>query len=164
MMRLVFILYAEVRGLMPASDVYQRHYSVSGLFERLREDQAQYPDTMDARYGAWAQMRVLFRLIHDGGGQGDLRFPPRHGRLFDPDVYPFLEGHPHRSTRQVGEVVDPPKIADVLTAQTGAARLKQNIGVGIFTVDANDHRPSVPPAQALRCGRWAVHLRQVRPA
>ena len=38
LMRLVFVLYAEDRGLMPAGDVYQRHYSVSGLFERLRED------------------------------------------------------------------------------------------------------------------------------
>ncbi len=35
MMRLVFILYAEDRGLMPSSEVYQRHYSVSGLFGRL---------------------------------------------------------------------------------------------------------------------------------
>ena len=55
-MRLVFILYAEDRGLMPGSDVYQKHYAVSGLFERLREDAARYPDTMDARFGAWAQL------------------------------------------------------------------------------------------------------------
>ncbi len=112
MMRLVFILYAEDRGLMPASDVYQRHYAVSGLFERLREDQARYPDTMDARFGAWAQLLVLFRLIHDGGGHGNLRFPSRHGRLFDPDAYPFLEGRSHGSRRQLGEAVDPPKISD----------------------------------------------------
>jgi hypothetical protein len=112
MMRLVFVLYAEDRGLMPASEVYQRYYSVSGLFERLREDHARYQDTMDARFGAWAQLLVLFRLIHDGGGHGALRFPPRHGRLFDPDAYPFLEGRPHGSARQVGELVEPPKIAD----------------------------------------------------
>jgi hypothetical protein len=112
MMRLVFILYAEDRELMPSSDVYQRHYAVSGLFERLREDQARYPDTMDARFGAWTQLLVLFRLIHDGGGHGDLRFPSRHGRLFDPEVYPFLEGRPHGSRRQLGETVDPPKVSD----------------------------------------------------
>jgi hypothetical protein len=112
MMRLVFVLYAEDRGLMPQSEVYQRHYSLSGLFERLREDAARYPDTMDARYGAWAQLLVLFRLVHDGGGHGDLRFPPRHGRLFDPDVYPFLEGRPHGSHRQLGEVVETPRVAD----------------------------------------------------
>ncbi|MEW6321221.1 MAG: DNA methyltransferase [Acidobacteriota bacterium] len=112
LMRLVFILYAEDRGLMPGSDVYQKHYAVSGLFERLREDAARYPDTMDARFGAWAQLLALFRLIHDGGGHGDLRFPPRHGRLFDPDAYPFLEGRPHGSTRVQGALVDPPRVPD----------------------------------------------------
>ncbi|MCC7178690.1 MAG: N-6 DNA methylase, partial [Acidobacteria bacterium] len=112
LMRLVFILYAEDRGLMPGSDVYQKHYAVSGLFERLREDAARYPDTMDARFGAWAQLLALFRLIHDGGGHGDLRFPPRHGRLFDPDAYPFLEGRPHASTRVQGALVDPPRVPD----------------------------------------------------
>ena len=112
LMRLVFILYAEDRGLMPQSEVYQRHYSVSGLFERLREDQARYPDTMDARYGAWAHLLALFRLIHDGAGHGDLRFPARHGRLFNPDAYPFLEGRPPRSARQLGEVLEAPQVPD----------------------------------------------------
>jgi hypothetical protein len=112
LMRLVFVLYAEDRGLMPASDVYQKHYSVSGLFERLREDAARYPDTMDARFGAWAQLLALFRLIHDGGSHGAIRLPPRHGRLFNPDVYPFLEGRPFGSTRVQGQPIDPPRVSD----------------------------------------------------
>jgi hypothetical protein len=112
LMRLVFVLYAEDRGLMPAGDVYQKHYAVSALFERLREDAARYPDTMDARFGAWAQLLALFRLIHDGGGHGGVRFPPRHGRLFDPDAYPFLEGRPLRSTRVKGQPIDPPRVPD----------------------------------------------------
>jgi hypothetical protein len=112
LMRLVFVLYAEDRGLMPKGDVYQKHYAVSGLFNRLREDQARYPDTMDARYGAWAQLLALFRLIHDGGGHGDLHFPARHGRLFDPDSYPFLEGRPLGSHRSMGDLVDPPRVSD----------------------------------------------------
>jgi len=112
LMRLVFILYAEDRGLMPESDVYQKHYSVSGLFERLREDAARYPDTMDARFGAWAQLLALFRIIHDGGGHGDFRFPARHGRLFNPDAYPFLEGRPLGTSRVMGAHIDPPRVPD----------------------------------------------------
>lgn len=112
LMRLVFILYAEDRGLMPGSDVYQKHYAVSGLFERLREDAARYPDTMDARFGAWAQLLALFRLIHDGGGHGDLHFPSRHGRLFDPNAYPFLEGRATGTTRVMGDAIDPPRVPD----------------------------------------------------
>ncbi|GMV22062.1 MAG: hypothetical protein AMXMBFR57_20110 [Acidimicrobiia bacterium] len=112
LMRLVFVLYAEDRDLMPAGDVYQRHYSLAGLFEKLREDAARYPDTMGARYGAWAQLLALFRLIHDGGRHGSVRFTARHGRLFDPDAYPFLEGRPHGTRRSKGERTVPPRITD----------------------------------------------------
>ncbi len=38
LMRLVFLLYSEDRGLMPGSSIYVQHYSVHGLFERLRSD------------------------------------------------------------------------------------------------------------------------------
>ena len=38
LMRLVFILYAEDRGLLSNDPVYVNHYSVTGLFERLRAD------------------------------------------------------------------------------------------------------------------------------
>ncbi|MBP9893096.1 MAG: class I SAM-dependent DNA methyltransferase, partial [Planctomycetes bacterium] len=53
LLRLVFLLYAEDQGLMPDDPVYQQNYAVSGLFTRLRDDAAKYPDTMDQRYGAW---------------------------------------------------------------------------------------------------------------
>ena len=53
-MRLIFVLYAEDEGLMPAGEVYANNYSVSGLYDRLRSDAGRYPDTMDQRYGAYA--------------------------------------------------------------------------------------------------------------
>jgi hypothetical protein len=92
LLRLIFILYAEDRGLISTDPVYVNHYAVSGLFERLRADAGQYPDTMDLRFGAWAQLLALFRLIHGGGRHGDLRLTARRGRLFDAAIYPFLEG------------------------------------------------------------------------
>ena len=92
LMRLVFVLYAEDRGLMSDHPVYQQHYSLGGLFARLRADAAAWPDTMDQRFGAWAQLLVLFRLIHGGGHHAGLSFVARQGSLFDPDRFPFLEG------------------------------------------------------------------------
>lgn len=92
LMRLVFVLYAEDRGLMPDHPVYQQHYSLGGLFARLRDDAAAWPDTMDQRFGAWAQLLTLFRLIYGGGGHAGLSFVARKGRLFDPDRFPFLQG------------------------------------------------------------------------
>jgi hypothetical protein len=112
LLRLVFLLYAEDRGLMSDDEVYVKHYSVTGLFERLRADAGRYPDTMDLRYGAWAQLLTLFRLVHDGGRHGKLRLPSRQGYLFNPDRYPFLEGRPHGAQRQPGGRVTAPLVSD----------------------------------------------------
>ena len=79
LMRLVFILYAEDRGLLSSDPVYVNYYSVTGLFERLRADAGRYPDTMDQRYGAWAQLLTLFRLIYDGGSHGGFKHPGPQG-------------------------------------------------------------------------------------
>src|SRR5262249_45628285 len=92
LMRLVFVLYAEDRGLLSSDPVFVNPYSATGLFERLRADDSRYPDTMDQRYGAWAQLLTLFRMIHDGAAHGNFHLPARKGYLFDPDRYPFLEG------------------------------------------------------------------------
>ncbi len=100
LMRLVFTLYAEDRGLISTDPIYANFYSVTGLFERLRADDGRYSDTMNQRYGAWAQLLTLFRLIYEGGRHGGLKIPPRHGYLFDPDRYNFLEGRPWKTSRE----------------------------------------------------------------
>ena len=92
-LRIVFLLYAEERDMLPHEDeTFSRHYSIAGLYERLREDAALHPDTMEQRFGAWAQLLVLFRMIHDGAESGKVRLPARRGVLFDPARYKFLEG------------------------------------------------------------------------
>jgi hypothetical protein len=95
LLRLVFTLYAEDRGLFPQDDIWQANYSLGGLYVRLREDASTYPDTMDDRFGAWAQILVLWRLIHGGGTYGAIKLTARRGHLFDPDRFPFLEGREH---------------------------------------------------------------------
>ncbi|PSB48604.1 Eco57I restriction-modification methylase domain-containing protein, partial [Chamaesiphon polymorphus] len=110
LMRLVFVLYAEDRGLMPGDTVYQRNYAVSGLYEQLRDDLSNYPDTMEQRYGAWAWLLSLFRLVYEGGGATSAYLPARHGQLFDPIEYPFLEGAGFDSAHPAGSEV--PRIPD----------------------------------------------------
>ncbi|WP_109793988.1 Eco57I restriction-modification methylase domain-containing protein [Minwuia thermotolerans] len=101
MMRLVFTLFAEDRELLPSAtdarsrELYDAHYSIRGLYDRLLEDQAVNPDTMDERRGAWGRLLALFRLIHGGHGSGWIR--GRGGQLFDPDRYQFLEGRRNAS-------------------------------------------------------------------
>ena len=109
-LRLVFLLYAEERDMLPQDETYLGAYSLGGLYERLREDAARNPDTMDQRYGAWAQLLALSRIVHDGAKSGAMHLPPRHGELFDPDAYQFLEGR--GSTRHVSERIEPPLVPD----------------------------------------------------
>jgi len=99
LLRLVFLLYAEDRGLMPGSPLYVQHYSLHGLFEKLRADAQGYPDTMDHRYGAWARLLALFRAVHGGCRHPHLHMPAREGYLFDPNRFPFLEGSTDPSGR-----------------------------------------------------------------
>jgi hypothetical protein len=111
-LRLVFLLYAEERDMLPAGDTFLRYYSLAGLHERLREDAALYPDTLDQRFGAWAQLVALFRMVHDGAEAPGVRLPARHGVLFDPDRFPFLEGRSTAGARQIHERIEPPLVPD----------------------------------------------------
>lgn len=108
LMRLVFLLYAEDRDLLPSSiepgmrQLWESGYSVKTLYARLLADDALNPDTMDQRRGAWGQLLAAFRLIHDGHEDFVAR---RGGKLFDPDAFPFLEGRGRGSTREAGTVL-----------------------------------------------------------
>lgn len=111
-LRLVFLLYAEERDMLPEDETFLRFYSLAGLHERLREDDALYPDTMGQRYGAWAQLVALFRMVHDGAEAAGMRLPPRHGVLFDPDRYPFLEGRRADEVHSRTQRIEPPLVPD----------------------------------------------------
>ena len=94
MMRLVFILCAEERGLMVLGDpVYDQHYAISTLRSGLREDESHHgPEVLERRHDAWSRMLAVFRAVYGGVGHETLRMPALGGSLFDPDRFPFLEG------------------------------------------------------------------------
>ncbi len=107
LLRLVFVLFAEDRGLLSTDPIYSNYYSITGLYERLRADAGRYPDTMDQRYGAWAQLLALFGLMYSGGSHGVMKIPAREGYLFDPERYLFLEGrHDKKDKPEIPRVSD----------------------------------------------------------
>ena len=108
LMRLVFLLYAEDRDLLPSSpdphlkQLWENGYSIKTLYARLLVDEALNPDTMDERRGAWGQLLAVFRLVH--GGHRDW-ITGRGGKLFDPDAFAFLEGRASGSSRSDGKIL-----------------------------------------------------------
>ncbi|MEI8259834.1 MAG: DNA methyltransferase, partial [Deltaproteobacteria bacterium] len=88
-------------------------YSLSRLYAQLQEDRGRHGDTINDRFGAWARVITLFRVLHDGVNAADgLHIPARRGSFFDPDASPFLEGRPRGSVRQRGAILDVPRISD----------------------------------------------------
>jgi len=102
---------------MPTDSLYGQHYSVGGLAQRLRQDRADYQHAMEGRRGAWATLLSLFRLVYDGGGSTEAYLSARHGDLFDPDAYPFLEGRPADTSYSDGPLSAVPAISDDVVEQ-----------------------------------------------
>jgi len=89
--RLLFLFYAEDRGLLPLENPNYRSYSLRELAretaERLDHGHALSPATR----GYWAKLSDLFRIVNKGDDL--LGVPPYNGGLFDPAKHPFLEQH-----------------------------------------------------------------------
>lgn len=94
MMRLVFLLSAEERGLFLLGDeTYDTTYAVSTLLGQLDEEANRYgEDVLERRTDAWHRLLATFRLVHGGAAHENLRVPAYGGTLFDPDRFAFLEG------------------------------------------------------------------------
>ncbi|OJF10752.1 hypothetical protein BG844_30280 [Couchioplanes caeruleus subsp. caeruleus] len=110
MMRVVFLLFAEERRLLPSDDhVYITGYSVARLVEQLDEQKELAGEqSLEHRTGAWHRLLAIARALHRGVAHEDLRLPAYGGGLFDPDRYPWLEG---RSPADGSDAV-PPAIDD----------------------------------------------------
>ncbi len=109
LMRIVFLLFAEDRDLLPNDETYGKFYSITGLFKRLREDHGRHSEIMDDRFGAWSQLLTVFRMIYHGANHAQLHVPSRKGYLFDPDRFPFLEGRTVRNEINESPI---PRISD----------------------------------------------------
>lgn len=90
MMRLVFLLSAEERGLLLMGDErYEVNYALSTLRMQLRKESE---EILERRWDAWSRLLAIFRAVFGGIEHENLRLPALGGSLFDPDQFPFLEG------------------------------------------------------------------------
>ena len=82
--RMLFLLFAESRGLVPVwHPVYRASYTMDALCR-----QAERPGS---RRGLWEAFQALSRLAHAGCRAGTLRVTPFNGRLFAPSKTPLAE-------------------------------------------------------------------------
>ncbi|MEU2264569.1 DNA methyltransferase [Streptomyces sp. NPDC019645] len=95
MMRIVFLLFAEERGLLPAdNEIYARSYSARFLRDELKARADEEGETsLEHTTSAWHRLIALFHAVYGGvdHSASGFRLPAYDGSIFDPDTYPWLE-------------------------------------------------------------------------
>ncbi|GAA0265351.1 Eco57I restriction-modification methylase domain-containing protein [Cryptosporangium japonicum] len=91
MMRVVFLLFAEERGLLPAGWLFRAGYGLSDqldVLERRVLDEGE--ESLDSTYLTWHRLLATSQALHRGATFEDMRMPAYGGSLFDPERFPFL--------------------------------------------------------------------------
>jgi hypothetical protein len=92
MMRIVFLLFAEERKLLPSdNELYATSYSAGRLCAELEERALQgTEEELENTYGAWHRLLALFAAVYSGFGHPRLVMHGHDGSLFNPDEYPWM--------------------------------------------------------------------------
>jgi methylase of polypeptide subunit release factors len=81
--RILFLLFAEARGLVPMwHPTYRRAYAIGALTEQALTGSSR---------GLWSALQATSRLAHAGCHAGELVVTPFNGRLFEPARTPLGE-------------------------------------------------------------------------
>ena len=82
--RILFLLFAEARGLVPDwHAVYREGYTVESMRRAV--------ETSGGQSGLWETLQAIARLAQRGCRAGSLRVPAFNGRLFSPTDAPLAE-------------------------------------------------------------------------
>ena len=113
--RLLFVLYAEDRGLLPVND---SRYDDYGLRKRVRDDIAERTRNQDAFStvaASYYDHLTTLCMIIDGGDES-IGLPPYNGGLFASDAAPLLE------TVRLPDAAIAPIVHDLSHAETDEGR------------------------------------------
>jgi hypothetical protein len=93
MMRAVFLLFAEERGLLPAGELFEQGYGIAGELDRLTaRKNEESEEALDATSLTWHRLLATSQALYKGASFENLRMPAYGGSLFDPARFPFLTG------------------------------------------------------------------------
>jgi hypothetical protein len=121
MMRVVFLLFAEERDLLPQGQLFDQGYGLTGQLDELRRRaEAESPESLDATSAVWHRLLATSRALFYGATFEDMRLPAYGGSLFDPTRFPFLSARADRgplalavNDRVMMQVLDAVQMADI---------------------------------------------------
>lgn len=91
MMRVVFLLFAQERGLLPQNGLFEDAYGLAGVLDALDErarDEGE--ESMDGTSMVWHRLLATSQALYQGANFEDMRLPAYGGSVFDPQRHPFL--------------------------------------------------------------------------
>lgn len=91
MMRVVFLLFAEERGLLPQGELFTLGYGLSDQLDELdRRKELEGSEALDGTFHTWHRLLATSNAMYRGASFEDIRIPSYGGSLFDPDRFEFL--------------------------------------------------------------------------
>ncbi|PAU69281.1 Methyltransferase domain-containing protein [Bifidobacterium italicum] len=91
MMRIIFLLFAQERGLLPQGGLFDASYGMAGVFDELETRAlSEGEEGMDGTSLSWHRLLATSRALYNGANFEDMRLPAYGGSVFDPERYSFL--------------------------------------------------------------------------
>ncbi|WP_084039579.1 Eco57I restriction-modification methylase domain-containing protein [Demequina sp. NBRC 110053] len=118
LMRIVFLLFAEERGLLPEHELFRSSYSISTVREALqREATSTSVEALDHSWETWHRLLAASNAVFGGASFQDMRMPAYGGSLFDPARFPWLHATDSRGQLRV-RLTDRAMLAVLRAVQT----------------------------------------------
>ncbi|SDF06767.1 hypothetical protein SAMN05660662_0959 [Blastococcus aurantiacus] len=91
MMRVVFLLFAEERGMLPTPELYRAAYGISDLLDDLQgRAQREGEENLDHATDVWHRLLAVSTALYGGANFDEVRMPAYGGSLFAPQRFPWL--------------------------------------------------------------------------
>lgn len=99
MMRVVFLLFAEQRDMLPTEQLYWDSYAIGDLLDDLQEQATGGEEHLDETFDAWHRLLAVSEALFAGVNYDEMRMPAYGGSLLDPARFPWLHATSGRGLR-----------------------------------------------------------------
>lgn len=99
MMRVVFLLFAEEREMLPTEQLYWDSYAIRDLLSDLKAQAANGEEPLDESFDAWHRLLAVSQALYSGVNYDEMRMPAYGGSLLDPDRFPWMCATDQRGLR-----------------------------------------------------------------
>lgn len=100
MMRVVFLLFAEERGMLPTERLYWDSYAIREVVDDLKSRALAYgEELLDETHDVWHRLLAVSDALYAGVNYDEMRMPAYGGSLLDPNRLPWITATDQRGLK-----------------------------------------------------------------